>query len=189
MAEQDSAPGVDLYHVAHIVSSYVRHHQVAADQLAGLIVEVHRTLAGLGRVPPAQEPPRPAVPTRRSVQQDYIVCLECGFRAQMLRRHLRVAHGLDVVAYRIRWNLPADYPVTAPVYSTDARRWPRRCVLGAVASLRKRARRQPNGRRARDAAADRGARYRHKLSPVLLAVSVIYAVLSICDLQVIMSFI
>jgi hypothetical protein len=43
------------------------------------------------------------VPTRRSVQQDYIVCLECGFRAQMLRLHLRVAHGLDVAAYRIRW--------------------------------------------------------------------------------------
>ena len=52
MAEQDSASGVDLYHVAHVVSSYVRHHRVAADQLAGLIVEVHRTLAGLGRVPP-----------------------------------------------------------------------------------------------------------------------------------------
>src|SRR5215469_9600157 len=119
VTEEDySASGVDLNHAAHIVSSYVRHHQVAADQLAGLIVEVHRTLAGLGRVPPAQEPPRPAVPTRRSVQQDYIVCLECGFRAQMLRRHLRVAHGLDVAAYRIRWNLPSDYPVTAPAYST-----------------------------------------------------------------------
>jgi hypothetical protein len=52
MAEQDSAPGVDLYHVAHVVSSYVRHHRVAADQLTGLIVGVHRTLAGLGRVPP-----------------------------------------------------------------------------------------------------------------------------------------
>src|SRR6516164_10247368 len=80
MAEQDSAPGVDLYHVAHVVSSYVRHHRVAADQLAGLIVEVHRTLSCLGRAPPVQQPLRPAVPIRRSVQPDYVVCLECGFR-------------------------------------------------------------------------------------------------------------
>jgi len=72
---------VDPNQVAEIVSSYVRHHKIAADQLAGLIVEVHRALAGLGRAPPVQEPPRPAVPIRRSVQQDYIVCLECGFRA------------------------------------------------------------------------------------------------------------
>ncbi|MBV8522325.1 MAG: hypothetical protein JOY71_09400, partial [Acetobacteraceae bacterium] len=57
MAEQDLAPGVDLYRVAHIVSSYVGHHQIGPDQLGGLIVEVHRALAGLGRAPPVQEPP------------------------------------------------------------------------------------------------------------------------------------
>jgi len=117
MAEQDLAPGVDLYRVAHIVSSYVGHHQIGPDQLGGLIVEVHRALAGLGRAPPVQEPPRPAVPIQRSVRQDYVVCLECGFRAQTLRRHLRVAHGVTVVQYRTRWNLPADYPVTAAAYS------------------------------------------------------------------------
>ena len=117
MAEEDWPPGVDPHQVAEIVSSYVRHHQIAPDQLAGLIVEVHRALASLGRVTPVQEPAKPAVPVRRSLQQDYIVCLECGFHAQMLRRHLRVAHGLDVDAYRTRWKLPADYPVTAPRYS------------------------------------------------------------------------
>ena len=114
MAEQDSASEVDLYQVAHIVRSYVRHHQVEPDQLAGLIVEVHRALAGLGRV---EEPLQPAVPIQNSVQRDYVVCLECGFHAQMLRRHLRIAHGLDVVAYRTRWRLPMDYPLTAPSYS------------------------------------------------------------------------
>jgi hypothetical protein len=72
MAERDSPPRVDPNRVAEIVSSYVRHHQIAADQLAGLIVEVHRALASLERAPPVQEPPRPAVPIRRSVQQDYI---------------------------------------------------------------------------------------------------------------------
>jgi predicted transcriptional regulator len=69
MAEEPP-PRIDLDQVAEIVSSYVRHHQIAADQLAGLIVEVHRALAGLGRATPAQEPPEPAVPIRRSVQQE-----------------------------------------------------------------------------------------------------------------------
>jgi predicted transcriptional regulator len=115
MAE-DPPPRVNPNRVADIVSSYVRHHKIAADQLAGLIIEVHRALAGLGRASPVREPP-PAVPIRRSVQQDYIVCLECGFRAQMLRQHLRVAHGLDVADYRARWRLPVDYPLTAPRYS------------------------------------------------------------------------
>jgi predicted transcriptional regulator len=135
MAEQDTALGVDLYQVARIVSSYVRHNQIAPDQLAGLIVEVHRALAGLGRV---EEPPQPAVPIRRSVQHDYIVCLECGHRAQTLRRHLRVAHGLEVGAYRTRWQLPVDYPLTAPSYST------RRSTLAKEIGLGRRATTEPS---------------------------------------------
>jgi predicted transcriptional regulator len=126
----EDPPGVDPNQVAEIVSSYVRHHKIAADQLAGLIVEVHRALAGLGRAPPVQEPPRPAVPIRRSVQQDYIVCLECGFRAQMLRQHLRVAHGLEVADYRARWQLPMDYPLTAPSYSARRSRMAKEIGLG-----------------------------------------------------------
>jgi predicted transcriptional regulator len=117
MAEQDSAPRIDLDQVIRIVSSYVQHHEIAPDQLLTLIVNVHRALAGLRRSPPVQEPLRPAVPLRRSVQQDYVVCLECGFRAQALRRHLRTAHGLDIAGYRTRWNLPPDHPVIAPSYS------------------------------------------------------------------------
>jgi predicted transcriptional regulator len=117
MAEEDSAPEVDVDQVARIVSSYVQHHQIAPDQLITLIVNVHRALAGLGRSPPVQEPLRPAVPIRRSVQQDYVICLECGYRAQSLRRHLRTAHGLDIAGYRTRWNLPSDHPVVAPSYS------------------------------------------------------------------------
>src|SRR5271169_4240106 len=113
MAEQPS-PSVDPHRVVQIVSSYVRHHRIAAEELPGLIVEVHRALAGLGHTAPAQAPREPAVPIPRSVQQDYVVCLECGFRAQMLRRHLRVAHGLEIADYRARWQLPLDHPLTAP---------------------------------------------------------------------------
>jgi predicted transcriptional regulator len=114
---QQGPPRVDPSQVARIVGSYLRHHQVGPDQLAGLIVEVHRALAGLGRAPPVQEPLTPAVPIRRSVQQDYVVCLECGYRARTLRRHLRFTHGLDITAYRTRWNLSLDHPLIAPSYS------------------------------------------------------------------------
>ena len=109
--------GVDPNQVAKIVSSYVRHHKIGADQLAGLIVEVHCALAGFGRALPMQAPPKPAVPIRRSVEPDYVICLECGYRARTLRRHLHRAHGVDVTDYRTRWNLPADYPLIAPRYS------------------------------------------------------------------------
>jgi predicted transcriptional regulator len=137
MGEQDSPTRVDPDRVAEIVSSYVRHHQIAADQLTGLIVEVHRALAGLGRATPAQ-PPTPAVPIRRSVQQDYVVCLECGYSALMLRLHLRVVHGLEVADYRTRWKLPAGHPVTAPSYSD------RRSTIANEIGLGRRAATEPS---------------------------------------------
>jgi predicted transcriptional regulator len=133
MAEEPP-PRIDLDQVAEIVSSYVRHHQIAVDQLAALIVEVHRAVAGLGQAIPVQEPLRPAVPIRRSVQQDYVVCLECGFRAQMLRRHLRVAHGLEVADYRARWKLPPDHPIIALSYSARRSRVAKEIGLGRRAT-------------------------------------------------------
>jgi predicted transcriptional regulator len=102
--------------VARIVRSYVAQNTIGIDQLAGLIAEVHRSLSGLGQSAPASAPV-PAVPIRRSVQRDHVVCLECGYHAQMLRRHLRIAHDLEVADYRTRWKLPADHPITAPAYS------------------------------------------------------------------------
>jgi predicted transcriptional regulator len=76
MAE-DPPSRIDPNQVAEIVGSYVRHHKIEPDKLVGLIVEVHRALASLGRgASPAQEPPKPTVPIRRSVRRDYVVCLE-----------------------------------------------------------------------------------------------------------------
>jgi predicted transcriptional regulator len=105
--------------VAAIDRSYVATNSVAGDQLASLITTVHRALSGLGTTAPSAvvEALTPAVPIRQSVQQDHVVCLECGFRGQTLRRHLRVRHGLDIAAYRARWKLSPDHPVTAPAYS------------------------------------------------------------------------
>jgi predicted transcriptional regulator len=119
MADDSSGQKVDPSLVAEIVSSYVAQNSIGVDQLAGLIATVHRTLSGLGTNAPAPvaEALTPAVPIRRSVQPDHVVCLECGFLGQILRRHLRVVHGLEPAAYRTRWKLSADHPITAPVYS------------------------------------------------------------------------
>ena len=119
MAEDSSSQNVDPHLVAEIVRGYVAKNSVAVDQLGALIAMVHRTLSGLGENAPGAlpDPLTPAVPIRRSVQPDHVVCLECGFRAVTLRRHLRVAHGLEPAAYRVRWKLATDHALTAPAYS------------------------------------------------------------------------
>jgi predicted transcriptional regulator len=117
MADDSSAQMVDLSLVAEIVRSYVAQNSVGVDQVAGLIATVHRSLSGLGQSAPASAPLVPAVSIKRSVQHDHVVCLECGFLSQMLRRHIRGAHGLEPAEYRVRWKLSADHPITAPGYS------------------------------------------------------------------------
>ena len=72
----------------------------------------------------------PAVSIGRSMQRDRVVCLECGFLSQMLRRHIRVAHGLEPAGYRVRWKLPADHPITAPAYSERRSMLAKRIGLG-----------------------------------------------------------
>jgi predicted transcriptional regulator len=100
---------------AKIVGAYVQHNQIAPEQMASLISTVLQALANLGRSAAASPVERtPAVSIRRSVQRDFVVCLDCGWKAQVLRRHLSTAHGLTVEQYRERWNLPADHAMTAP---------------------------------------------------------------------------
>src|SRR5208282_5354743 len=105
MVKESTPQAVDLSLVARIVRSYVAQNTIGIDQLAGLIAEVRRSLSGLGQSATAS-PPAPAVPIRRSVQHEHVVCLECGYRGRVLHRHLRVAHGLEPAEYRVRWRLP-----------------------------------------------------------------------------------
>jgi predicted transcriptional regulator len=116
MEEQPSSKETDRDLVALIVGSYVAHNNVGIDQLPRLISEVHRSLGGLGKEA-LHEALVPAVPIKRSVQRNYVVCLECGLRSKMLRRHLHSQHGLEAANYRARWNLSPDHPLTAPGYS------------------------------------------------------------------------
>jgi predicted transcriptional regulator len=103
--------------VAEIVAAYLRKNSVAPGDVPAVIAQVYQSLAGLGQSQPAETPLQPVVPIRRSVNPEYITCLECGAKGAMLRRHLASAHKLTPTEYRQRWNLPSDYPVVAPSYA------------------------------------------------------------------------
>jgi predicted transcriptional regulator len=105
------------YLTATIVSSYVRHHTVAANQLSDLITTVHRAVGQLGQAVRSEEVLVPAVSVRRSVRHDYVVCLDCGYRGKTLRRQISAKHGLTRNEYLRRWSLPSDHRLTAPAYS------------------------------------------------------------------------
>ncbi len=104
---------------ADIVSAYVSNNSVPASDLPSLINEVHsallRVTAGTVIVP--TEAPKPAVPTKKSITNDFIVCLEDGRKFKSLKRHLRTQYNMSPDEYREKWGLPPDYPMVAPNYA------------------------------------------------------------------------
>jgi len=104
---------------ADIVSAYVGNNSVSAADLPSLIQSVHHALSGVNGAPePVQVAPKePAVPVKRSIQQDFLVCLEDGRKFKSLKRHLRTKYNLSPEDYRAKWNLPKDYPMVAPNYA------------------------------------------------------------------------
>lgn len=102
---------------AQIVSAHVSNNSVAPDALPGLIQEVYRTLAGVGKDTVLPDKPQPAVPVKKSVFPDHIVCLEDGKKLKMLKRHLKTSYDLTPEQYREKWQLPPDYPMVAPNYA------------------------------------------------------------------------
>ncbi|MEZ5934860.1 MAG: MucR family transcriptional regulator [Alphaproteobacteria bacterium] len=117
---------------AEIVGAYVAHHKVAATDLPDLITTVGRELAGLGQAPaePKDEKPKPAVPIKRSVRPDDIVCLICGKPQKMLKRHLATRHELAPDAYRAMFGLRDDYPLVAPAYAAQRSALAKKIGLG-----------------------------------------------------------
>src|ERR1700751_3076294 len=106
---------------ADIVSAYVGNNSVAAADLPGLIQSVHRALAGVstGQEAPEVAPKEPAVPVRRSITPDFLICLEDGRKFKSLKRHLQTKYGLSPDDYRAKWGLPKDYPMVAPNYAAS----------------------------------------------------------------------
>ena len=147
MSEEQSAetsiPRADLLRLAtEVVASYVSNNAVGPDQLPELINSVHNTLMsvdGSGSAAPEQ-PQKPAVPIRRSVQPDYIVCLEDGKKLKMLKRHLRTTYNMSPEEYRTKWGLAADYPMVAPNYAKQRSAFAKKIGLGR--SAKKTARRR-----------------------------------------------
>ena len=113
-------PGIGILELtATIVSAHVSKNHVGTDALPSLIQSVYRSLSTAGEVEAAPAPTQtPAVPIKRSVFPDYIVCLEDGRKLKMLKRHLQTSYGLSPDAYRRKWGLPHDYPMVAPNYAT-----------------------------------------------------------------------
>ncbi len=118
-----------------IVSSHVGKTPSSTEEVSNLIKTVHKALAGLSTGVEANLL-EPAVPIRRSVTPDYIVCLEDGRKLKMLKRHLSTAYSMTPGEYRERWNLPADYPMVAPNYARQRSNLAKKIGLGTKRSAR-----------------------------------------------------
>ncbi|MEI6558981.1 MAG: MucR family transcriptional regulator [Rhodospirillaceae bacterium] len=117
---------------AGIVSAYVSKNVLPAQQIPELVNTVFSSLTGLNSAPrDAQiEPLKPAVPVRKSVSPEYIICLEDGKKLKMLKRHLRSTYNMSPDEYRVRWGLPADYPMVAPNYAAQRSEFAKKIGLG-----------------------------------------------------------
>ncbi len=125
---------------ADVVAAYVRNNSLATNDLPGVINAVHASFLNLNRHEEgAAQPPKPAVPVRRSVTPDYIICLEDGKKLKMLKRHLKTAYNMTPEEYREKWGLPADYPMVAPNYAKQRSAFAKQIGLGR--KTRRRARR------------------------------------------------
>ena len=116
---------------AEIVSAYVSHNDVPGSQIPDVIRSVYKTLgAQAGGGSGSQEPKKPAVPVRKSITPDFIICLEDGKKLKMLKRHLRTTYGMTPEEYRAKWGLSVDYPMVAPNYAAQRSAFAKKIGLG-----------------------------------------------------------
>ena len=133
MSEVTNEEGAELLIAltAEIVAAYVSNNAIAANDLANVITQVHAALGGVTTpVEEVVEKPKPAVSVRRSLQHDYLICLEDGQKFKSLKRHLMTHYGLTPEQYREKWELPADYPMVAPAYAEARSRLAKEMGLG-----------------------------------------------------------
>ncbi|WP_332768293.1 MucR family transcriptional regulator [Phenylobacterium sp.] len=131
--EPEGRSGEELLRLgADIVSAYVSRNAVSVDAVPDIIRSVHGALESLGRAAVAQpeERAKPAVPINRSIQSDFIVCLEDGKKLKMLKRYLRSRYDMSPDDYRRRWGLPPDYPMVAPAYAARRSDFAKKIGLG-----------------------------------------------------------
>ena len=121
---------------ADVVAAYVSNNTLPTGQLAEVINAVYNSLKGLeGQVAePPPEPAKPAVPIRKSITPDFLICLEDGKKLKMLKRHLRSTYNMTPDEYRTRWGLAPDYPMVAPNYAEQRSVFAKKIGLGRGAS-------------------------------------------------------
>ncbi len=134
--QQKAERGEILRMTAEVVAAYVGNNSLSATQLPEVINTVYGTF---NRVKGATtlangQPQKAAIPVRRSITPDYIVCLEDGKKLKMLKRHLRTVYGLPPDEYRVKWGLPTDYPMVAPNYSKQRSAFAKKIGLGRSAA-------------------------------------------------------
>jgi MucR family transcriptional regulator, transcriptional regulator of exopolysaccharide biosynthesis len=140
MSAEINSKSDDLLRLAaDIVAAYVSNNTVLASELPGMIKSVHAMLGGLSGVSPSElaTTQKPAVPVKRSVTPEYIICLEDGKKLKMLKRYLRSRYGLTPDAYRAKWGLAADYPMVAPNYAHQRSEFAKKIGLGRSAPASK----------------------------------------------------
>jgi predicted transcriptional regulator len=115
---------------ADIVAAHVSNNSVAVNDLPTLIANVHQALSGITTRATVEEKPQPKVSVRSSIKPDYVVCLECGQKQKMLKRHLSTAHGMNPGEYREKYGLSSDYPMVAPNYAEQRRTLAKSIGLG-----------------------------------------------------------
>jgi predicted transcriptional regulator len=115
-----------------IVSAFVGNNTVAQSDLPSLISQVHKTLKEISSPVPVVVPVEltPAVPVKKSIHRDYIVCLEDGLKFKSMKRHLRTKYNMTPEAYRMKWSLPADYPMVAEAYAEKRSELAKKIGLG-----------------------------------------------------------
>ena len=130
-----------LQMTAQVVAAYVGNNSITENQLSEVIRSVHGSLTALEASGSAEAVPdqKPAVPIKRSITPDYIVCLEDGKKLKMLKRHLRTTYELTPDEYRAKWGLPADYPMVAPNYAKQRSAFAKKIGLGKRTGPRRRA--------------------------------------------------
>ncbi|MGO9356382.1 MAG: MucR family transcriptional regulator [Xanthobacteraceae bacterium] len=117
---------------ANIVSAYVSNNATPASEIPALISQIHGALVRVsgGHVEVAIEPAKPAVPVKKSMTSDYLVCLEDGKKFKSLKRHLRTQYNMTPEQYREKWGLPPDYPMVAPSYAVARSQLAKKMGLG-----------------------------------------------------------
>ena len=141
MPDIDTLSAEDLIRMTtELAEAYLSNNNLAASQLPEVLKTIHGSLTALNALQGQAEatPPTPAVPIKKSVTPDYIVCLDDGKKLKMLKRHLRTAYNLSPDEYRKRWGLPADYPMVAPNYAALRSAFAKKIGLGRAAAKKER---------------------------------------------------